>query len=180
VTRVLVASLIFASACSFNVNGISERDAGTEMIDASPVMADSTPAMVDAQITSLDGGADPRAVFEPNNDFGTAEQITPGVYGPIAIYPIGDHDFYKFTLDAPHDVTVQILFLEADGDLDLKLYDGTQTIVQPTSQGFTSNEQIVHTTTMNGQIGPGKFYIEVYGYNNMYTNDHYQLVLTVM
>lgn len=167
----LALALLPLSGCSLVL------DFDEAVKDAAPT-ADAPPP--DADPFAPDAGPDPKLVFEPNNDFGTATPITPGTYDPIAIFPLGDHDFYKFTLDAAHDVDVKILFLETDGDLDLKLYDGTMAIVQPTSQGFMSNEEIIHTAAMNGQIGPGDYYIEVYGYNNTYTNDHYSLVLTVM
>jgi hypothetical protein len=136
--------------------------------------------MIDADPNAPDAPPDPKLLDEPNNDFASATPITPGTYGPLAIDPLGDHDFYKFTLTAASDVDVKIIFLETDGDLDLKLYDGTMTLTQPTSQGFMSNEEIIHNATMNGQLAAGDYYIEVYGYNNMYVNDNYVLMLTVM
>lgn len=149
-------------------------DAGPQP-DAALFDADTT----DADPTAPDAGPDPRTLFEPNNTFAEAATIVPGSYGPIAIYNVGDHDFYKFTLAALQDVTITVEFLQTDGDLDLKLYDAAFTLIPPSSEGFMSNEQIVHTTATNGQIGPGDFYIEVYGYNNVYINERYQLILTV-
>ena len=153
------------------------------ILDFSGDLADGGPEpdgpAADADPLAPDAGPDPHAAFEPNDSMATAPTIEPGMYGPISVFPMGDHDFYKFTLAAPSDVVIQILFEQTEGDLDLKLYDGAMAPVLPSSTGTVSNEQITHTVAENGQIGPGDYYIEAYGYNNVYINERYTLVLTV-
>lgn len=139
----------------------------------------ATDATVDADPLAPDAGPDPRTIFEPNNTFDQATVLAPGGYGPVAVFPAGDHDFYRFTLDAAADVVIEIQFKQTEGDLDMKLHDGSRVQIG-TSAGFMDNEKITRTSAMGGQLGPGEYYVEVYGYNNTYVNERYTLVITVM
>lgn len=171
----VVALALASTACSLVldfsealVDGGPEPDVGTTdavLVDVDPLAPDAPPS--------------PRTVFEPNNTFEQATPFSAGSYGPIAIYPAGDHDFFEFELAAPSDVTIDVLFMQANGDLDMKLYDGALNQIG-SSAGFVDNEQIVRSAAMGGQLGPGTFFIEVYGYNNTYVNENYTLALTVI
>jgi hypothetical protein len=166
---------ILCSGCSLVL------DFSGDLVDASPQIDGGVfDAGADADPSQPDAGPTPRELYEPNESFAEAQLIEPGTFGPIAVYPVGDHDFYRFTLTADHDVLIQVLFSNADGDLDLKLYDASMALIPPTSEGTDDDEEIQHTTGMNGRIGPGDFYIEVYGYNNSYFNESYTLVLMVI
>jgi hypothetical protein len=84
----------------------------------------------------------------PNGTFATAATITPGVdMGPAAVCtaPSGqteDDHYYKFTVPMSSTmVTVSITFVNALGDLDLKLFDSTGTMVAG-SFGFGDGETI--------------------------------------
>jgi hypothetical protein len=152
------------------------------ILDFSGEIADGGPGpdavMIDADPLAPDAPIDPKVIYEPNNTQAEAYTLAPGAYGPIAIDPMGDHDFFKFTLDAPHDVTVDCLFTTANGDLDMRLYDATMTKIGE-SAGFMDNEHIVKTMALGNQLGMGDYFIEVYGFNDMRVNDAYMLVLTV-
>jgi len=84
----------------------------------------------------------------PNGTFDTAATITPGVdMGPAAVCtpPDGqteDDHYYKFTVAAgASSVTVSITFTNAIGDLDLRLFDSTATMIAG-SFGFGDGETI--------------------------------------
>jgi hypothetical protein len=162
----------------------------TLVLDFSGDLIDAQPApdgpLADADPLAPDGPPDPVTLFEPNNSRDGATPITPGSYGPAAIDPKGDKDFFKFTLAAPSDVTIDCLFVTKNGDLDLKLYDQTLTKLKE-SAGFADNEKIVCSAEQKcgalQNIGPlpaGDYFIEVLGFSDMRVNDSYQLVLTTV
>jgi len=180
VTRLFVAlGCLALSGCSLVL------DFDGDLVDAAP---EPDGPVIDAGPLLPDAPPDPATVLEPNNTMGEAALITPGTYGPMAIKPAGDHDFFKFTLDADHDVTVEIQFSQSNGDLDLRLYDGTGVKIGE-SAGVSDNETINCTAAMKcgpnsmmnlGPLPAGDYVIEAYGFNNMQTNDSYLLVLTVI
>jgi hypothetical protein len=87
------------------------------------------------------------AYDEPNDTPDQAVAIAPGVdTGPAAICPsasgVDDADYYKFSVPAgTSTVKVSITFTNSLGDLDLKLFDPTQTTVAQ-SRGFGDGESI--------------------------------------
>jgi hypothetical protein len=92
--------------------------------------------------------ADECAYDTPNGTFATAATITAGVdTGPAAVCapPSGqteDDHYYKFTVPmATTTVTVSITFQNSIGDLDLKLFDSTATMIAG-SFGFGDGETI--------------------------------------
>jgi hypothetical protein len=166
----LVLAIGLSSGCSFIL------DFDGDLTDAGPAPDSALP---DVDPLAPDAPPDPAMIYEPNDSQQTAKAIVAGTtYGPIAIQPIGDHDFFSFTLDAPHDVTIDCTFVTSEGDLDLRLWDATMTKIGE-SAGFMDNEHIIKTTAMGGQLGAGTYVVEVYGFNNQRTNDHYALLVTV-
>lgn len=84
------------------------------------------------------------AYKEPNDTFDAAAMIATTDTGPAAICPgsTEDHDFYKFTVPAgTTSVVVTVTFDEKIGDLDLRLYDSSATVIAQ-SRGFTNSEVI--------------------------------------
>lgn len=83
---------------------------------------------------------------EPNDALADPTVLVGGETGPAAICPPvagapEDHDFYRFTV-AGAMLTVAIQFTNrAGGDLDLKLYDTTGTMISQ-SRGFGNGEMI--------------------------------------
>jgi hypothetical protein len=84
---------------------------------------------------------------EPNDTIGTAAPITTSDTGPAAICARApgepeDRDFYKFTVAGSSVVTLSITFTNRPGgDLDLKLYDATSTVIAQ-SRGFSDGEAL--------------------------------------
>jgi len=139
-------------------------------------IADASPGADTAP--TVDAGASDAGAFEPNDTVLQAAVITPGTYAGLAIMPAGDHDWYKFSLAGTSDVTIDVLFTNgAVDDLDAKLYDMTPTPIA-NSSGIVDNEHIIRSAAMMNAIGPGDFYIEIFGAMNNRQNS-YTLVLTV-
>jgi hypothetical protein len=121
--------------------------------------------------------------MEPNDTFATAMMVTTTDTGPAAICPgsTEDHDFYKFTVPAgTTSVVVTVTFSEAIGDLDLRLYDSTATVIAQ-SRGFTDMEQITcpGTSPPCAALTAGDYAFEVFpavtGATNFY---NFSLALT--
>jgi hypothetical protein len=151
-------ALLVFGGCSFML------DFDESLFDAGP---DARP-VPDARAPRPDAAVDS---YEPNETLGTAKTLTPGTY-ELSITPVGDNDYFGFSLSTMHNVTIDCLFLERDGDLDLRLYDNAGTLLQ-TSAGWVDNEQIVRTA-----VAAGTYYIQVYAFDNRFENV-YTLVLTV-
>ena len=82
------------------------------------------------------------AYKEPNDAFAAAAPITPADTGPAAICPgdAPDHDFYRFTVPAMTTrVELRISTVFRLGDLDLRLYDASGTVLAR-STGFDDDE----------------------------------------
>ncbi len=160
----VLVGLVLPSGCSFILDFDGEITDGApgpdaELADADPLAPDAPPS--------------PITLYEPNDTQAEATPIDVGVtYGPIALRPLGEHDFYSFTIAEAHDVTIDCTFVTAGGDLDIRLYDATMVKIGE-STGFMDNEKIVKP-----QLGAGTYAVEVYGFNNERTNDDYRLLVT--
>jgi hypothetical protein len=121
-----------------------------------------------------DGGGDPT---EPNDDFATATPITPGSYGPYLIEPSTDKDTFVLVLGdedggvGTHDLTLDLLFVQAQGDLDLKLFDGAM-VVLAESAGFLDNERIERTAALGNSLPSGTYYVQVVSFNGLRGNEY--------
>lgn len=104
---------------------------------------------------------------EPNNTFETAAVLVAGesTSAAICISDPPDRDFYKFTVPADAtSVAVNITFPEgASGDLDLKLYDSTGSVLAQ-SRGFATTESITcpALTPACNALTPGDYVFEVF------------------
>ncbi|MEH2377385.1 MAG: LamG-like jellyroll fold domain-containing protein [Nostoc sp.] len=94
----------------------------------------------------------------------------------LAIGTSKDQDWYQFTLPDTGTVAdyVQINFNNAVGDLDMKLYKASDltNYISKSSSDTNNSEKL----DFNG-LAPGKYYIQVYGFNGT-TNPNYTLTLT--
>lgn len=90
-------------------------------------------------------GADP---FEPNNARTSATTLTPGTYGSLTSCD-QDDDFYAIALTAGTPLTVNLSFVDAEGDIDVELLDpaGTMVAIADTP---TDNEQLTYTPSTSG------------------------------
>ncbi|MEX2140126.1 MAG: S8 family serine peptidase [Pirellulales bacterium] len=113
--------------------------------------------------------------FEPNDSFAAALDLGPlgsrneaslSIHAPI------NEDYYRFTAAMSDVLTVDVLFQNAAGDLDVGLYNGSQTLLR-SSTSADNDERIVWSVTA-GQT----YYLRVYGYEGE-TNPNYALQLVV-
>ena len=100
----------------------------------------------------LEGGLEPdsRTSFRPLAADGTPAS------GRICA---GDSDFFLFTVPAgiSRIVGISTRFVDADGDLDMRLLDSTNGLVT-SSAGITDEESIIRS------LAPGAYVVEVFGY----------------
>jgi hypothetical protein len=136
------------------------------------LVADAGPPPVDAPPPGpIDAGRPADQVFEPNNDFAAATAIELNVrYDHIAVAPVGDKDFYAFTLAEERDLVIDCRFRTDDGDLDMNLYDAKMVEIAA-SESFDDDEQIVRT------LPAGAYFLEIHGYMDSEANYDYRLVI---
>jgi hypothetical protein len=95
--------------------------------------------------------------FEPNDILGTSSPWAPAVGEPgaadLAICP-EDVDWFSVAVPAGIAMTAAISFSQAEGDLDLRLYDPTFSITQPiaSSLSSTDNESLQYTPATGADL----------------------------
>jgi hypothetical protein len=92
------------------------------------------------------------ASSEPNNTSATATDLSAVGSGLIPDWEIcypGDVDHYGVTLTAGQQLTVTIMFVHAQGDLELALLDPDGVVVA-TARSEDDDEQIVYTASKAG------------------------------
>jgi hypothetical protein len=139
--------------------------------DAGP----SDAAPIDAMLVP-----DPCTVLEPNDDVASAMALTTGEARYAAICPASDLDFYKVSLVAGQSLDFKVLFKNANGDLDMQLYDSTGTSVVAESRSFDDNEEVkcpndVGMSPTCPQLSAGDYVVKVFpavpGTQNVYRLD---------
>lgn len=118
-------------------------------------------AMADAPYTQAECD-----YMEPNDSLAAPATLTGADTGPAAVCASEpeDHDFYKITVADGVTVTVAIAFTNrAGGDLDMKLYDGTGSMIAQ-SRGFGDGESITcpGSSPACGQLAAGDYVFEVF------------------
>jgi hypothetical protein len=95
------------------------------LLDFGGGTSDARPADARADAVLDAAAADAGDGFEPNDSLTTAWPLdASGSYGPLTISPVGDVDFFRFgTPGGSANTRVEIVFMNADGDLDLALLD---------------------------------------------------------
>ena len=123
----------------------------------------------DLELTHGEGGSSACAnddAFEQNDDWQTASPLALPAVGDTASHPnliicAGDDDWYAVDVPAGGELTARILFTDAQGDLDLKLYrDPTGSSVD-SSTSVGDSEQVADATAVDRT-----YYIYVYGYGD--------------
>lgn len=96
--------------------------------------------------------------FEPNDSANDAAALAFDAHD--ALLCDGEQDWYALELDRSGQLTVDVGFTHADGDIDIALYDGDERIA--TSQGTSNSEKI----SENLQAGTYLLQIKLYGQGN--------------
>jgi hypothetical protein len=99
-------------------------------------------------------------VFEPNDTLETAYDLSNNsqlYISAIGVPTQGDDDWYKITADAASTlIAVQIDFVNANGNIDLELYNGSGGLLADSTSSFDSEY-------LQGALGVGTYYIRVFG-----------------
>ncbi|WP_411844697.1 hypothetical protein AAFN60_11770 [Roseibacillus persicicus] len=152
----------FPSYYSLTLDGVVRPESGGLLYEGAN--------LGDATITHLVGRVNP-VVGPPadaydrdgqNNDsLGAAVPLgsLPGVLNQNGLSIAGDPDFFSFDAPSGLDVTVRIEFFHSDGDLDMKTYNGSDTLLN-TSQGTINFEEYTFQST------GGTHKVEIYGFEN--------------
>jgi subtilisin-like proprotein convertase family protein len=91
----------------------------------------------------------PADAFEPNNAAGSALPITDGHHASLHVCELDD-DWYSIRLLADTEVTVDAIFLDTEGDLEMQLRSPTGTLLV-VADSTTDNETLgPYTTTVAG------------------------------
>jgi len=110
--------------------------------------------------------------FEDNDSCTTARSVTSGTYPNLQICP-GDDDWYALSLQTGDDLTVDLLFSHALGDIDAYLYEPTCTGIPALSTTSTDNEKIVYHAP-----AAGVYKLLALGYQG--AKNGYQMVVTIV
>ncbi len=104
-------------------------------------------------------GRTPATTEEPNNSIASAFSVVFGQSYEFSVGQSGDVDYFSFTVTERKTVLIDLNFKNIVGDLELKLYRKTGTLVA-SSTGSSDQEQISRI------LSPGTYVIKVYGYRN--------------
>lgn len=111
-------------------------------------------------------------LLEDNDALDGAPRLPPGEYDDLVVCP-GDDDYYAVYLRAGESIGATIQFTNADGDLDLMLFDPSGAMVAE-SRGTGDDETVSHDATTEGE-----HVVRVYGASASVSTT-YRLLLTAM
>ncbi|MEZ6072276.1 MAG: pre-peptidase C-terminal domain-containing protein [Pirellulales bacterium] len=106
--------------------------------------------------------------LEDNDTFATATYVGSGDYSVdnLTIDAAFDDDYFKVVAGSSGTLTATVSFLHAQGDVDLFLYDSTQTQIDASTS--SSNSEQVSASVTAGST----YYIKVVGYNGQISPDY--------
>jgi len=113
---------------------------------------------MDITFTSLIIPVCPAAdAFEPNDDCASASAMTVGLTEDLTVYGPGNatpnEDFWSYTMVNNEAITIDVLFSNAGGDIDVYLYDDAACANQVGYGGSVSdNEQLTYTNVSGGPV----------------------------
>ena len=110
--------------------------------------------------------------FEPNDSFATPIDLGTGdqTHEELSIHEANNDDWYKWTASADGSLSVELLFQQSQGDLDLTLYDAQENELVA-SFTTTDNEQLTFDV-----VADQNYFIQVVGFRGA-TQDNYTLVI---
>ncbi len=117
----------------------------------------------------LDFTGVPRDALEPNDSFEFARNLGASdvARDDLTIHRNND-DYFRFIAPATGTATIDLLFDDDLGDVDISLHDGTDfhNLITSSTSG-TDNEQIVASVVANQT-----YYLRIYGYNGAVNPDY--------
>ena len=122
---------------------------------------------------TIDGPAIPPDVYEPNDTFETAAELgTLGnfSFSGLSIHESGNGDYYHFTAASDGQATISTAFVHDLGDLDLAIYDDSQSLIG-LSSGVVNSESVTINVTQGAS-----YYVSVSGYSGA-INPSYSLTI---
>jgi hypothetical protein len=137
---------------AININSINPGFSG--QIGAGRIDAE---AALLCQPPKLECGFD---AFEPNNLSADAKPLTGTVQGYIC--PVGDVDWFRFTLSAQSTFTVTLSNLPAD--YDIQLYNADNQLLRESDNWGTMNERITITNA-----SAGTYFLRISGYDGAFS-----------
>lgn len=105
--------------------------------------------------TYLNAGPDDG--FENNDVCANAALLTPGTYNGLIVKST-DEDWYRVSLNQGDALTVTATFIDANGDIDIELYQSCGGALLKSSTSNSNNEAFTHTNL----TGNATFYIRVF------------------
>ena len=86
--------------------------------------------------------------FEDNDSFGDPAPVTEGLTENLRSCALDD-DYFSIQLSVGDEITIDVSFSHAEGDIDLALFNPSATLVA-SSESATDDEQIVYTAPEAG------------------------------
>lgn len=117
------------------------RDTGTHVVRVVGFFATGPYTLV----VTVGEAADP---FEPNDEPLFAAPIDPGTVSAV-VDPVGDRDYYSLQLTGGDELTVDLLFSHAEGDLDLTVL-GPGQVILARSNSTTDDERVAVLAEQSG------------------------------
>ncbi|MCP4872219.1 MAG: hypothetical protein GY898_26245, partial [Proteobacteria bacterium] len=133
-----------------------DDDGAPDDDDVAPDDDDTAPDDDDTAPDDDDTGPEPCVddALEDNDDFANALAAAVGFTAALRLCD-GDDDWYTVFVDAGDTLTVDVLFSQAEGDIDLLLRDSAGSLIAEAATA-TDNESVIHAVTVSTT-----FYIEV-------------------
>ena len=160
---------------SIDITGVGDGTYWLEMVvdpDNLLVEADETNNVERIQINLVrsDGpGGIAQDTFEPDNGLDQASLLAPPedhLYEGLTIHEAGNDDFFEVLASETGDLTFEIAFSHAAGDLDMEVYN-SQYILLARSDSVSDLESL----TVSGQQGE-TYFVRVYGFNGATSPDY--------
>lgn len=85
-------------------------------------------------------------VFEPNQSCATAVMLTSGITPALSIVGT-NHDMWGFTVPAGEDLTIDVFFLHANGNIDVKLVTSDCNNLYDRGDSVDDDEHVIATNT---------------------------------
>lgn len=119
-------------------------DTGTHVVRAVGFFATGSYTLV----VDVEGDGNDGDPFEPNDEPLFATTIEPGALD-AAVDPAGDRDYYQFPLTGGDELTVDLLFSHADGNLELTVL-GPGQVILARSNSTTDDERVTLVAEQSG------------------------------